>query len=227
MSNFLTITQTSQRGYINNIHAAGAGVGGINIQDNSNNILTISPLGDVSCNSLYIGSSTIFRFQPWTKTHGNTGPIASPLPAVSYNGSFFTLTPASGANWSYSYSIIGNTMYVNYQYYSSATSSAGNGIYFYTMPTPGFVIDTATLYSTAYSGLNNQDFGSQVGTCSFIHYGQSNGQGLVRVSTISGVTYLYLMNYQQYSSQNSAYYGYATDNMNVTFVASFPIKPPS
>ena len=50
MSNFLTITQTSQIGIINNIHTADGG--GLNIQDNSSSILIISPLGDVSCNSL-------------------------------------------------------------------------------------------------------------------------------------------------------------------------------
>lgn len=241
MSNFLTITQTSQTGYINNIHTAG--VGGLNIQDNSSNILTISPLGDVSCNSLntttnvtcnslnttslYIGNSTIFRFTPWTAIYGNNRPNNSTLPAVSYdgNGGYFTLIPAAGANWSYSYSIIGNTMYVNYQYYSSSSSTvAGNGIYFYTMPNVGFVIDTATLYSNGYYGQNNQDHGSQVGTCSLIHYGNANTQGPVRVSTINSVTYLYLMSYQSYGNQNSGNYPYTNSELNVAFVASFPIK---
>jgi hypothetical protein len=175
---------------------------------------------------LYIGNSTIFRFSPWTALYGNNRPNNN-MPAVSYDGTnniYTSLFPASGANWSYSYSIIGNTMYVNYQYYSSDSSSAGSGIYFYTMPNSGFVIDTATLYSTAYYGLDNQDFGSQVGTCSFIHYGQANGQGPVRVSTINNITYLYLMDYQSYHNQNSGYYAYNSSDLNVSFVASFPTK---
>ena len=66
--NYISLTQTGETGIINNIHTVGTG--GINLQDNSNNILTISNVGDVSCNSLHTtnlyigGNSTIFRFVP-------------------------------------------------------------------------------------------------------------------------------------------------------------------
>ena len=169
MSNYLTITQTAQTGYINNIHVGNPG--GINLQDNSNNILTISSVGDVNCksltttanvncnsltttanvtcnslntNQLYIGGSTIFRFVPWSSTYGNNPTNSSyistsQLPVAAFNNnnnSLQQINPASGATWAYSYSIIGNTMYVKYQYYSaSPTADPGNGLYVYLLPT--------------------------------------------------------------------------------------------
>ena len=182
---------------------------------------------------MYIGNSTIFRFTPWTVSCGSQSTVINhTFPVyITASSSIFGIgiTPAYDALWSYSYSIIGNTMYVNYQYLNSSASGASNngnnGMYVYIMPITGFKIDNTILVSSNYYGQLNEDFGSQVGNCSMIQYGQGDGQGPVRITNINNIFYLYLMNYQNYGYQSSGNYSYTTNNINITFVASFPITP--
>ena len=230
--NYLSLTQTGGTGIINMIHSSGPG--GVNIQDSSNNILTINNVGDVSCNvlnckSLYIGgNSTIFRFVPWTvyKHQGNS--FIDVVNTVSSNGTVDINSPAAatGSNWSYSYSIIGNTMYVNFHYnvFDGTHGSTAAGNYIYKIPT-NYTINTNILYTNNYYGQTN-DLGSQVGTCTLTEYGNRYTTGPVRTTTLSsnGLTYLYLLDYNgRNTPQASWWFSYANTNNNITFVASFPI----
>ena len=233
--NYISLTQTGGTGIINNIHDSSGPVG-VNIQDSSNNILTISNVGDVSCNvlnckSLYIANttSTIFRFVPWIVYQSDTiGTITNVMRIINSSGAIAGYpTAASDSIWSFSYSIIGNTMYVNFHYTASSNgnNNGNNGIYVYSLPS-SYVIDTLTLYATPYVGVVNTDFGSQVGNCTLVEYNNSSSLGPVRITELEGKYYLYLMSVtNQYRPQSTSWFSLSSSNLNVTFMASFPIKP--
>jgi hypothetical protein len=233
--NYISLTQTGGTGIINNIHDS-TGPGGVNIQDSSNNILTISNAGDISCNSLHTtnlyigGNSTIFRFVPWTVYKNPVNNFTDVVNTALTNGNLDSTSPApaTGSNWSYSYSIIGNTMYVNFQYTVNDNTSGitAGGIYLYKIP-PTYTINTDIFHANNYYGQPNTDFGSQVGTCSLTEYNNRYTTGPVRITTLAynGLTYLYLLDYNgRDTPQGSGWFSYANTYNNITFVASFPIN---
>jgi hypothetical protein len=168
---------------------------------------------------------------PWTKygsTSSGTG-YNNIVRSITTDGTVaYNLQPATNATWYYSYSIIGNTMYVNYQYLNNTASATGsnngNGLYVYSIPSP-YTIDINTLNYSACVGANNTNYGSQVGSCAAINYGSVSLFGNVQITTVGGEFCLYIIDYTNNAGRilGSSYFATGTANMNLTFQASFPI----
>jgi hypothetical protein len=137
-------------------------------------------------------------------------------------------TPSSTSATTYIYSVIGNTMYVKFNYYyggSTNGASGGSLAYFYNLPT-NFTMDTTNLIAgvgTFSSGNNTTDFdGTQIGTA-FITLNTNRAWGIVVPRNNSS---MYLHMHHATSSDtyfyHSSYYPF-NGLYKVTFEASFPI----
>jgi len=241
----LNWTQSNGVGQIINAHSSG---GGVNVYDNSTGaattpIVSISSAGDISCNnftttgSLYIGSSMLFRYVPWTMVYNDSvasGVTPSTGQQIIYTSRFgFTVAnptlPASGAwNWNYSYSIIGNTMYLHYSYFAVNAGGAGSGgAYQYIIP-GGYTINTNIAIPNTNAPLTQTGAtlsnGSRIGSFGYSYgAGAENVGGIVIANnTTSLVVLLSVAAVPKWHGSNS--YAYNLGNLIVSFEAAIPIN---
>jgi hypothetical protein len=125
-----------------------------------------------------------FRYVPWTVISNNSNytslsQILNPLNSDGTLGTQPTTTGTAGTNFSitYSYSVVGNTLYINYCFKGiSSNGSIGSGTYGYIIPSP-YKLDTSQLISAQPSSYNYQC--SQVGVGTAYGGWSSNGNPIV------------------------------------------------
>ena len=130
--------------------------------------------------------------------------------------------PPSTATLKYRYSVVGNTMYVNYCYYSATAGTNGNGIYQYLIPT------VATLNTTDIVVSNFSAYGTIVGNTTLKQLGTSNGMGKVYI-TNQNSTYGFMLSIESsvvssLGVQSSGYYTYGATNLFYQFDAMISIN---
>jgi hypothetical protein len=171
---------------------------------------------DLNAPTIKINTNS-FRFVPWTTYYTGTS-ISGLVGAI-------TTAPTCGTSAliKYRYSIVGNTMYINYYFNQTTTtgSAAGSGYYYYIPPT-GFTYNTTDIVtSTTVANGNN---GTKIGTSNFKHFGTDNGIGGVYWMNGSNVMLLWCELGATYNCQNSGVYSYNTPNLYVAFDAMIPIS---
>jgi hypothetical protein len=183
-------------------------------------------LSDASNNPpvLYFGTSgsNIFRFVPWTTAYSGTT-LANNV--INFPTGANCPTANAGALLRYKYSVIGNTMYLNYYFYQASPGTAGSGVYQYAVP-GGYTINTTDMLSSPTSGDPN---GTRLGNAKCIYLTHNNAVGGLYL-TNQGST-LGLMLWTEvgsgtswpYSAQNNTNYNYGTTGLIISFEATIPI----
>ena len=128
----------------------------------------------------------------------------------------------STATLKYRYSVVGNTMYVNYCYYSASAGTSGSGVYQYLVPT------VATLNTTDIVIASASSVGTIVGNTTMKQVGSSNGMGKVYISNQNS-TYGFMLSLETayvvtLGTQGSSYYPYGYTNLFYQFDAMIPIN---
>ena len=150
---------------------------------------------DVSGNinaSEYFFDTIQFKFIPWTiissgtNTTNASGCITS-LSSSNANTLGTNPTFSTSSTFNYAYSVVGNTMYLDFNYHASNNTGASNGSGIYSYIIPGnFTPDTSTLtpstfnyYTSTTSSSNgyNPSYGSVIG------FGNANAFGVFVVPT--------------------------------------------
>ena len=150
---------------------------------------------DVSGNinaSEYFFDTIQFKFIPWTiissgtNTTNASGCITS-LSSSTANALGTNPTFSTSSTFNYAYSVVGNTMYLDFNYHASNNTGASNGSGIYSYIIPGnFTPDTSTLtpstfnyYTSTTSSSNgyNPSYGSVIG------FGNANAFGVFAVPT--------------------------------------------
>ena len=129
----------------------------------------------------------------------------------------------STATLKYRYSVVGNTMYVNYYYYSATAGSNGTGVYQYLIPTVATLNTTDIVVSSTTSAI-----GTVVGRAVFKQVATSNGIGTVYI-TNQNSTYGFMLDTEasvgiSLGVQSSGYYSYGYSNVFYQFDAMIPIN---
>ena len=151
---------------------------------------------DVSGNinaSEYFFDTIQFRFIPWTiiSSGSNTTNASGCITSLSSsNANTLGTNPtfsSGGSTFKYAYSVVGNTMYLDFNYHASNNTGASNGSGIYSYIIPGnFTPDTSTLtpstfnyYTSTTSSSNgyNPSYGSVIG------FGNANAFGVFALST--------------------------------------------
>jgi hypothetical protein len=145
---------------------------------------------DISCNNLTVGTNMFyganqFRYVPWTVISNNSNytSLSQILNPLNSDGTLSATPPTTtgtvGTNFSitYSYSVVGNTLYINYCFKGiSSAGSVGSGTYGYIIPSP-YKLDTSQIISAQPSSYNFQC--SQVGVGTAYGGWSSNGNPVV------------------------------------------------
>ena len=165
-----------------------------------------------------------FRFIPWTTLVGLPGSTLSNV--INFPTGANCPTPSSTATIKYRYSVIGNTLYVNYCYYSGATAAgtSGSGVYQYLIPSV-VSINTNDIIFTS----NTSATGTIVGNTTLKQVGSSNGIGKVYITNSSLNVYGFMLslemsNVVSLGNQGSSYYPYGYTNLFYQFDAMIPIN---
>jgi hypothetical protein len=167
----------------------------------------------ITCQSVYTDTMTItsnsFRYVPWTDSNMTFSQI------VTSTTSTF---PTSTVTPTYIYSIIGNTMYVNFNYIRAGTNTSGTGYYYYKIPageTISTLLDTSAVPDIA---------GSIVGLCHFYVSDSTTSIGWVIKSGTDKLSVRANAGNagSNVSYQGQGYYEYGAV-VKIAFEASFPI----
>ena len=162
-------------------------------------------------------NSARFRFVPWTSVV-----LGSSISSI-VGGTTTAPACSTSATVRYMYSVIGNTIYLNFLCYQSGTtgSSAGSGVYYFQMP-PGYSYNLSLL--VASSTASNGNNGTKVGNSNFKHFGTDNGLGGVYTLGAANTLVLWCETGPGFRTQDSGFYSYNTPNFYVAFEASLPIN---
>jgi hypothetical protein len=183
-------------------------------------------LSDASNNppTLYFGTSgsNIFRFVPWTTAYSGTT-LANNV--INFPTGANCPTANAGALLRYKYSVIGNTMYLNYYFYQASPGTAGSGVYQYTIP-GGYTMNTTDMLSSPTSGDPN---GTRLGNAKCIYLTHNNAVGGMYLTSQGSTIGLMLWTEVgsgtswPYSAQNNTNYNYGTTGLIISFEATIPI----
>lgn len=202
--------QIGNTGYTNNISIIGAS--GVNISSVSLNISS----------SIVTLNTNIFRYVPWVASYNGS--------SISTIVSGSTTNPTCGTNSivTYRYSIMGNSMFINFYLYQSNAGTSGSGYYQYVIPAIAtYYIDSTYIQSSTNGNAN----GTRLGTCSMKAFGGSNEIGSVFVIGSGAGARLILQleagnsGVSTYEQQRSSYFAYGNSSFLVTFEAIIPILP--
>jgi hypothetical protein len=193
----------------------------LNINSTTANI--VSSTLNMSAPTIKINTN-LFRFVPWTTSY--SGSSVSTIISVPSGGT--QPTANSSARIKYRYSIIGNSMYVNFYFYQANPGSGGNGAYQYAIPAAGtYAIDPTDIQPSTNGGSNNT--GTKVGNIDFKHYGASNALGAVYVlgSGVGARLIMWAEVGNIFQQQSNAYYSLSSPNpLAIAFEAVLPILVP-
>jgi hypothetical protein len=190
---------------------------------------------DISCNNLTVATNMFygayrFRYVPWTSIGTTIGSVLTAIVATTTAGGGTVGTMPSfnttGINTvKYCYSVIGNTMYIDFTYYSTGGGgTAGNGKYIYLIPS-GYTPNTTLTTPYALTSSQTYPVGSVIGVANSYAYGVWNimgGAWLVQHST-SSIGICMLINGTLTGSDNSPYNSSAIA-LSFTFSCNFPIN---
>ena len=185
------------------------------------NITITAPIITLSTPKLNINTNQ-FRFIPWTTLVGLPGSTLSNV--INFPTGANCPTPSSTATIKYRYSVIGNTLYVNYYYYSGATAGTnGNGVYQYLIPSVVTINTNDIIFTSTTSA-----YGTVVGNTTMKQVGSSNGIGKVYITNSSLNVYGFMLsiemsNVVSLGVQGSSYYPYGYTNLFYQFDAMIPI----
>lgn len=180
---------------------------------------TINLNADVNINT------NTFRYVPWTTSY--SGSSISTIVSVPTGGTQPS-TNSTNTTIKYRYSIIGNTMYINFYLLQSSSGTAGSGYYQYAIPAISTYYLDNTGMQASTNGLTN---GTRIGNLSFKHYGNNNALGAVYfIGSGAGARLILQSEYSNattsYKQQDSTYYHYGTvGTLYVAFEAQIPILP--
>ena len=189
--------------------------------------IKISNSDIISTTTINMSSPTIninantFRFVPWISSI-NSSSISNIVTASTTNP-----TANSGSSVVYRYSIIGNSMYVNYCFYQTNAGTSGSGTYLYTIPASAtYYLDSTDIQQSADT--NYGSYGTKVGTVSFKRYGTNNSMGGVYISG-SGSSARFIIWSEVgsggYGRHDNNTYGYGGASLSITYDAVIPILP--
>ena len=128
-----------------------------------------------------------FRYIPWTIYVGN----ATSFNSAGINYPTATNAPAcnSSATVKYRFSVVGNTMYINFYLHQAAAGTGGNGVYQYELPS-GSALGSLTYNTTDLIAMNNPTSttppGTKVGTAVLFLVGTNQEIGGVYCSNTGG-----------------------------------------
>jgi len=185
------------------------------------NITITAPIITLSTPKLNINTNQ-FRFIPWTTLVGLPSSTLSNV--MNFPTGANCPTPSSTATLKYRYSVIGNTLYVNYYYYSGATAGTnGNGVYQYLIPSVVTINTNDIIFTSTTSA-----YGTVVGNTTMKQVGSSNGIGKVYITNSSLNVYGFMLsiemsNVVSLGVQGSSYYPYGYTNLFYQFDAMIPI----
>ena len=186
--------------------------------------------GIVSINQLNI-SNNWFHFVPWT----DSGYTITTSGGTSFNGlitgSTTNPSPAGGSLFKYMYSIIGNTMYLNFFYSntSNSGSSGGDGYYTYKIPA-GYYIDTSFIQTVTPTTSTSTAYGTVLGTANMVQFTPNASLNAEVVCNSNTTLCIFVpclcsnngfLNYFQY--QSNGVFSYGNANQRIAFTCSFPI----
>jgi hypothetical protein len=160
----------------------------------------------------------LFRYVPWTEIVNHSG----------INGSFANVvtadttapTPASnvGTRFVYMYSVVGRTLYMNWYYTSPAPGTAGNGVYYYKLPTgytTSSIQDAVIPYNTIVTA------GTKIGN-GYLYL--KNVQEIVTTLFYDEIgTVPYITIFTSSNRQSSSHFAYNGSEVNWTFEAAIPL----
>lgn len=241
-TNLLTMTDSSNNvvyisdmNFYDNIQYKLELQGNLSVSDTAN-------CKDVKTTNLYI-NTTRFRFVDWTAIN-NSSNNSSPslvLNMLATNGTSSGTSPplfSTNNKCKYFYSVIGNTMYMNYIYTSPTidpsgvdlSGNTGTGIYAYKIPagyTPNINVVIASQPNFYTSAVN---LSSKIGSSSLVIdetiYSSPNNSVFLCSHTVSSPRYGIILFSGSSLHQSSGLTNYGvvpTSNMNYTFECSFPI----
>ena len=214
---------------------------------------------DVSGNikaSEYFFDTIQFRFIPWTiiSSGSNTTNASGCITSLSSsNANTLGTNPtfsSGGSTFNYAYSVVGNTMYLDFNYIATNNtgSTSGSGIYSYIIP-GNFTPDTSTLTpstfnyytsNTSYSNSYNPTYGSVIGcgnvnaytgylilTQIYILQNTSlttgGGYGIGILGIPLSISRVYSSANWLFQSDSFMNYGFSTNFYSLSFNCSFPI----
>ena len=181
------------------------------------------------CPNLYLGTS-LFRYIPWTVFYTATYTVGT----VNSNFINFPIgancpSGPTGSVIVYRYSVIGNSMYLNFHYYQPTFGLAGSGTYQYLIPFPsGYSLNTTGLLASGTTTPTGTRLGSGnlkiLGSTSTVNVGvfwtqQNAVNGLMLYEESGSNVFNYIPN-----SQSSGRYSYAgTGASTFNFEAIIPV----
>jgi hypothetical protein len=168
-------------------------------------------------------NSNPFRYVPWTTSFRSTIGSATISTILSVPSGGTQPTCHANANIIYRYSIVGNTMYVNFSFYQASAGTAGSGYYQYAIP-------AITLYMIDFTDIqastNGNAIGTRLGTCNFDTGVHETGVVYVIGSGTSARLILQAVAGNAntiYEQQRSTYFQLNQNLFNFGFEAMFPI----
>jgi hypothetical protein len=199
---------------------------------------------DISCNNLRVATNMFyganqFRYVPWTQFNYSlsTACVGTVVATTVAGASVAGTQPMAniGSSIKYAYSVIGNTMYLDYTYISNGFQTGGNsgtsGLkYLYTIPT-GYSPNTTHISAHQLLSGQTATSGSIIGNCWVLKSGSwsyNGGVYLCNAGTggsvvVNDIAIIMSIN-AQLTGQNNADYGESAQSVNFTFTCSFPIN---
>jgi hypothetical protein len=185
------------------------GSGGYHLRNNA----SVDKIAFDASDNLYLFGNK-FRFVPWTQAYTTIGQCL-------ISGGVY---PTAGGSpvLKYYYSVIGNTMYVEFSYFQATGGTAGTGIYYLKFPAGYSAITAQTGYLLDPSPATWR--GVPLGFHSSQIYGSANHVGSVSVD--GGGTYFLLLYEMGWNGAlwQANYYQLSSSNLHVSFSATVPIN---
>ena len=169
-----------------------------------------------------------FVIFPWTTYLGTADSFN--LAGINYPTGTNAPKCNSGATVSYRFTVIGNTMYINFYFYQINTGTAGNGVYQYQLPSGsvlgGLTYNTTDLYATN-NPIPSSAVGTKVGTAVLWIVGSSQEIGAVYFSNTggnNGLTIWLIAGNGAVGLHGSTLYNYYGGYTLLTFDAMLPMN---
>ena len=182
---------------------------------------------NIIANPLQLGGYT-FRYIPWTTYVGTADSFN--LAGIIYPAGANAPKCNSGATVSYRFTVIGNTMYINFYLYQASAGTGGNGIYQYQLPS-GSVLGGLTYNTTDLVAMSNPTgssvVGTKVGSSVLWNVGLNQEIRAVYFSNTggnNGLTIWMIAGNGAVGLHGSALYTYAGANVVYTFEAMLPMN---
>jgi hypothetical protein len=176
----------------------------------------------MSAPTIKINTKT-FRYVPWTTSYRSTAGTSTISTIIGVPSGGTQPTCNVNANIIYRYSIVGNTMYINFCFYQASAGTAGSGYYQYAIPAiASYMIDFTDIQASTNGNAN----GTRLGTCNFdtgVHeigvvfvIGSGAGARLILQAVAGSAS-------ATYNQQQSTYFQLNQTNLYVGFEAMVPI----